>query len=74
MMPKYKIVNLQLPVHKLAQITEPLTESIQSCPCHNKKLVFVIVIMIKKGIVFEKLWQTGEVPSGWKKGNITPYF
>ncbi|KAK4832428.1 hypothetical protein QYF61_023107 [Mycteria americana] len=25
-------------------------------------------------IIFEKLWQTGEVPSDWKKGNITPIF
>jgi len=25
-------------------------------------------------IVFEKLWQSGEVPSGWKSGSITPIF
>ncbi|GAB0180031.1 mitochondrial enolase superfamily member 1 [Grus japonensis] len=25
-------------------------------------------------IVFEKLWQSGEVPSDWKRGNITPIF
>ncbi|KFQ86735.1 RNA-directed DNA polymerase from mobile element jockey, partial [Phoenicopterus ruber ruber] len=25
-------------------------------------------------ILFEKLWQTGEVPSDWKRGNITPIF
>ncbi|KFP43990.1 RNA-directed DNA polymerase from mobile element jockey, partial [Chlamydotis macqueenii] len=25
-------------------------------------------------IIFEKLWQTGEVPTGWKRGNITPIF
>ncbi|GAB0179781.1 mitochondrial enolase superfamily member 1 [Grus japonensis] len=25
-------------------------------------------------IIFEKLWQSGEVPSDWKRGNITPIF
>ncbi|PKU38475.1 rna-directed dna polymerase from mobile element jockey-like [Limosa lapponica baueri] len=25
-------------------------------------------------IIFEKLWQSGEVPTDWKKGNITPIF
>ncbi|KFQ73907.1 hypothetical protein N337_12302, partial [Phoenicopterus ruber ruber] len=25
-------------------------------------------------IVFENLWQSGEVPTDWKKGNITPIF
>jgi len=25
-------------------------------------------------ITFEKLWQPGEVPSDWKRGNITPIF
>ncbi|KFV92284.1 RNA-directed DNA polymerase from mobile element jockey, partial [Fulmarus glacialis] len=25
-------------------------------------------------IVFEKLWQSSEVPAGWKRGNITPIF
>jgi len=25
-------------------------------------------------VIFEKLWQSGEVPSGWKKGNITAIF
>ncbi|PKU37512.1 rna-directed dna polymerase from mobile element hypothetical protein [Limosa lapponica baueri] len=25
-------------------------------------------------IIFEKLWQTGEVPADWKRGNITPVF
>jgi len=24
--------------------------------------------------IFEKLWQSGEVPTNWKKGNITPIF
>ncbi|KGL98613.1 RNA-directed DNA polymerase from mobile element jockey, partial [Charadrius vociferus] len=25
-------------------------------------------------IIFEKLWQSGEVPADWKRGNITPIF
>ncbi|KFV54021.1 hypothetical protein N341_03738, partial [Tyto alba] len=25
-------------------------------------------------IIFEKLWQSGEVPTDWKRGNITPIF
>ncbi|PKU43316.1 rna-directed dna polymerase from mobile element jockey-like [Limosa lapponica baueri] len=25
-------------------------------------------------ITFEKLWQSGEVPTDWKKGNLTPIF
>ncbi|KFQ48351.1 RNA-directed DNA polymerase from mobile element jockey, partial [Nestor notabilis] len=25
-------------------------------------------------IIFEKSWQSGEVPDDWKKGNVTPIF
>ncbi|KFP03472.1 hypothetical protein N300_01566, partial [Calypte anna] len=25
-------------------------------------------------IIFEKFWQSGEVPTDWKRGNITPIF
>ena len=25
-------------------------------------------------IIFEKLWETGEVPSDWKRGNVIPIF
>ena len=25
-------------------------------------------------IIFEKLWQSSEIPTDWKRGNITPIF
>lgn len=55
-------------------MSDPLTEPMQACPCHYNKLVFVTVVMIKKGIVFEKSQQAGEVPSDRKRGNTTIYF
>ena len=24
-------------------------------------------------MIFEKLWQSGEIPGDWKKGNVTPF-
>ena len=32
------------------------------------------VVTKKLWIIFEKSWQTGEVPGDWKKGNIAPIF
>ena len=37
-----------------------------------KEMAEVIAKLL--AIIFEKSWLAGEVPSDWKKGNITPIF
>ena len=32
------------------------------------------VVVKPLSMIFEKLWQSGEVPSDWKKSNMTPIF
>jgi len=29
---------------------------------------------VAKPLIYERLWQFGEVPTGWRRGNITPIF
>ena len=32
------------------------------------------VVVNPLSIIFEEFWQSGELPAGWKKENITPIF
>jgi len=40
---------------------------------HSRDLQELAVVAVKLLFIFKKSWLSGEIPGGWRKGNITHF-